>query len=213
MAKVLKETRHNIIEAQGRMKTQADKHHTEAPNYKIGDKVWLSTTNLHLTCTSKKLSERWIGPYVITKLISNNAVELKFPQSMKIHPVVNISQVKPYKERLPGQPLQKPGPVTATENCDVKYEVDYIVDSCCKGKQLEYLVHWSGFNEKDHIWEPEGQLDNACDIIIDFHHANPSAPWKLRMSYIDFLGLFKPYENNTMTCDKDAPFDHLEVNP
>ena len=123
------------------MKTQADKHCMEVPNYKVGDKVWLSTTNLHLTRTSKKLSERWIGPYVITKLVSNNAVELKFPQSMKIHPVVNISQVKPYKERLAGQPLQKPGPVTVTEDCDVEYEVDYIIDSHWKGKRLEYLVH------------------------------------------------------------------------
>ena len=105
MAKVLEETRHNIIEAQSRMKTQADKHHMEAPNYKVGDKVWLSTTNLHLTHASKKLSEHWVGPYVITKLVSNNTIELKLPQSMKIHPVMNISQVKPYKERLPGQPL------------------------------------------------------------------------------------------------------------
>ena len=213
MAKVLEETRCNIIEAQGRMKTQADKHHTEAPNYKVGDKVWLSTSNLRLTCASKKLSERWVGPYVITKLVSNNTVELKLPQSMKIHPVVNISRVKPYKERLPGQPLQKPGPVTVTEDHDVEYEVNYIVDSCWKGRRLEYLVHWSGFNEEDHTWELEGQLDNTHNIIIDFHQTNPSTPRKLKMSYIDFLGLFKPYKNDTMTHDKDAPFDRLEVDP
>ena len=85
MAKVLEETKCNIIEAQGWMKTQADKHCTEAPNYKVGDKVWLSTMNLHLTCTFKKLSERWVGPYVITKLVENNAIELKLPWSMKIH--------------------------------------------------------------------------------------------------------------------------------
>ena len=59
----------------------------------------------------------------------NNAVELNLPQSMKIHLVVNISWVKLYKERLPGQPLQKPGPMTVTEDCDIEYEVDYIVDS------------------------------------------------------------------------------------
>ena len=176
MAKVLEETRHNIIEAQGRMKTQADKHHMEAPDYKVGDKVWLSTMNLCLTRASKKLSECWVGPYIITKLISNNAVELKLPQSMKIHLVINISRVKLYKERLPGQPLQKPGLITVTEDCDIEYEVDYIVDSHWKGKWLEYLVHWSGFNEEDRTWELEGQLDNACDVIIDFHQANPSAP-------------------------------------
>ena len=149
------------------MKTQADKHCTEAPNYKVGDKVWLSTTNLHLTHTSKKLSEHWVGSYVITKLVGNNTVELKLPRSMKIHPVVNISQVKLYKERLPGQPLQKPGLVTVTEEHDIEYKVDYIVDFRWKGKHLEYLVHWSGFH-KDCTWEPEGQLDNTHDVIIDF---------------------------------------------
>ena len=109
---------------------------------------------------------------------------------------------------MPGQPLQKPGPVTVTEDHDVEYEVNYIIDSRWKGKQLEYLVHWSGFNEEDRTWEPEGQLDNAYDVIIDFHRANPSAPRKLRMSYINFLGLFKPYKNDTETRDKDASFDH-----
>ena len=91
MAKVLNKTRHNIIKAQGQMKTQADKHHTEAPNYKVGDTVWLSITNLCLTCASKKVSECWVGPYVIIKLIGNNTVELKLPRSMKIHLVMNIS--------------------------------------------------------------------------------------------------------------------------
>ena len=211
MAKVLEETKCNIIEAQGQMKTQANKYHTEAPKYKVGDKVWLSTTNLCLTYASKKLSEHWVGPYVITKLIGNNTVELKLPQSMKIHLVVNILHVKLYKKRLPGQPLQNPGPVTVTEDHDMEYKVDYIIDSCQKGKQLEYLVHWSGFNEEDCIWELEGQLNNTKDITIDFHQANPSASQKLRMSYINFLGLFKPYENDIITYDKDAPFDHLEV--
>ena len=132
---------------------------------------------------------------------------------MKIHLVVNILHVKLYKERLPKQPLQKPGPVTAMEDHNIEYKVEYIVDSRWKGKSLEYLVYWFGFSNKDHTWELEGQLDNACDVIIDFHCANPSTPQKLRMSYINFLGLFKPYENDTVTCDKDASFNHLEVDP
>ena len=40
------------------MKSQADKHHSTAPIYKIGDQVWLSMDNLHmLNRASKKLVE------------------------------------------------------------------------------------------------------------------------------------------------------------
>ena len=43
------------------MKSQADKHCSTAPIYKIGDQVWLSTDNLHmLNRASKKLTKRWI---------------------------------------------------------------------------------------------------------------------------------------------------------
>ena len=48
---------------------------------------------------------------------------------MRIHPVVNISHIKPYRERLPGQPVSAPGPSTVTEDCEEEYEVEYIVDS------------------------------------------------------------------------------------
>jgi hypothetical protein len=47
-------------------KAQADKHRSIAPKYQIGDKVWLSTNNLKVTHASKKLMERWLGPYDIT---------------------------------------------------------------------------------------------------------------------------------------------------
>ena len=82
------------------MKRQADRHRSQAPNYEIGDKVWLSTENLKLTRASKKLTKQWLGPYDITKRIGDNTIELRLPRSMKIHPVVNISRVKPYKECL-----------------------------------------------------------------------------------------------------------------
>ena len=48
---------------------------------------------------------------------------------MKIHLVVNISWVKSYKEHLEGQPTFKPGPVQVTEDREIEFEVDYIVES------------------------------------------------------------------------------------
>ena len=48
---------------------------------------------------------------------------------MQIHPVVNVSGVKPYCDRLEGQPSHWPGPVHVTEDRDNEWEVDWIIDS------------------------------------------------------------------------------------
>jgi len=134
---------------------------------------------------------------------------------MRIHDVVNISRVKPYKERLTGQPVVAPGPVEVTEDRDDLYEVDYIVNSCYKGRRLEYLVHWKGYSETDRTWEPEGNLlPTAKEAISDFHSSTPGAPRKLRVSHQTFITLFKPYENDTIADRKyGTPFDRLEVDP
>lgn len=56
MQDTLAQTKANLERAQGQMKAQADKHCPDAPQYSIGDKVWLSTKNLKLMHASKKLT-------------------------------------------------------------------------------------------------------------------------------------------------------------
>ena len=111
------------------MKLQTDRHRNPTPDYKIGQQVWLSTDNLHmLNRASKKLTEKWIGPYEVTQ-VTPNAVELKLPKTLRIHPVVNVSHVKSYLGPLPGQPMSRPGPIQVFEERDEEYKVDYIVAS------------------------------------------------------------------------------------
>jgi len=43
-----------------------------------------------LNCASKKLTEKWIGPYEVTCVILN-MVELKLLKTLRIHLVVNVS--------------------------------------------------------------------------------------------------------------------------
>ena len=47
---------------------------------------------------SKKLTERYVRPYVIEEVVFSNAVKLRLPSSMRIHLVVNVSQIVRYKE-------------------------------------------------------------------------------------------------------------------
>ncbi|KIO06810.1 hypothetical protein M404DRAFT_72757, partial [Pisolithus tinctorius Marx 270] len=51
-----------------------------------------------------------------------NAVELKLPKTLKIHPVVNVSRVKPYKGPLEGQTVTRPGLVVGHEG-DEEFKV------------------------------------------------------------------------------------------
>ena len=201
----------NLVKAHSYILTQMNRSRSDAPSYTIGDHVWLSTDNLRLPWASRKLSERWLGPYSITKLVGTNAVELCLPHSMRIHPVVNISHVKPYRDRLPGQPVSAPGPFNVTEDREEEYEVEFIVDSWYKCKCLEYLVHWRGWSDTDQTWEPLSNLGNTADAVCNFRASHPSAPCRLRgISPFNFLQLFR-YVGSLPPVTSLAPFDRLEV--
>jgi len=60
----------------------------------VGDKVMLSTKDLVFKeRPAKKLVDWYVGPYTIDKVISTNAAKLQLSTSMRIHLVVNVSQV------------------------------------------------------------------------------------------------------------------------
>ena len=135
MEGMLESIRKNLEKAKEWMKLNANKSHSAALDYTIGQQVWLATKNLRLTCTSQKLTERWLGPYTIIGLAGPNAIKLKLPRSLQIHPIVNVSQIKPYLGPMEGQTLYHPRLVHVTEERDNEWEVDHIVDSCLKNKK------------------------------------------------------------------------------
>jgi len=74
------------------MKKQADRGRREAENWKVGDRVMLSTKDLVFKeRPSKKLTEIYVRPYEIEEVVLKNAVKLKLLASMRIHSVVNVS--------------------------------------------------------------------------------------------------------------------------
>ena len=147
------------------------------------------------------------------KLVGTNAVELCLPHSMRIHPIVDISRVKPYCKCLPGQPVTAPGPSNIMEDYKEEYEVDYIIDSWYKGHWLEYLIHWKGWSETDRTWEPLANLGSAADVVCNFHASHPSAPYDLHgISPFNFLQLFR-YIRSLPPVTLLTLFDHLEVIP
>ena len=137
MEGMLESVRKNLEKAKEQMKLNADKSCSAAPNYIIGQQVWLATENLQLTHTSRKLMKRWLGPYTIISLAGPNAMKLKLLRSLQIHPIVNVSWVKPYLGPMEGQTPYHPRPVHVTKDRDNEWEVDHIVDSQLKNKKTQ----------------------------------------------------------------------------
>jgi len=123
MKKVHEEAEAALRKTQEEMKRYADRGRKETEKWKKGDRILLSTKDLVFKeRPSKKLMERYVGPYVIEEVVSSNAVKLRLPSSMRIHPVVNISWIVRYKEQVKGQKKEegKPVEVEGVEEWKVK---------------------------------------------------------------------------------------------
>ena len=161
-----------LKEAQVVMKRYADQKRSDAPQYSVGDKVWLESKNLGIN-KSRKLMERRLGPFSIIQLMGPNAVKLKLPAYMHIHPVVNVSRIRPYVELLQGQKANKPPPIEVEG--EVEYEVDYIKEARRFGRTIKFLVHWKGYSDEEDTWEPKANLKHADQALHDFYQSNPDA--------------------------------------
>jgi len=112
LKKIQEEAKAALHKAHDDMKCFADRMCAHALEYKEGDQVWLSTKNLNTNQPSRKLTERQIGPYTITCVVSPNAIVLKLPPSFKIDAPINVSQLCPYKlPMIPGQQIMPQAPV------------------------------------------------------------------------------------------------------
>ena len=76
------------------------------------DRVMLSIMDLVFRQRlMKKLTERYMEPYVIEEIVSKNAVNLKLLAPIRIHLVVNMSRVVRYRELKKEQKVKELKPV------------------------------------------------------------------------------------------------------
>ena len=59
-------------------------------NFSVGQRVLLSTAHMSLPA-GKKLSQRWLGPFVILGRVGPVAYRLGLPETLRMHPVFHVS--------------------------------------------------------------------------------------------------------------------------
>ena len=158
-----------------RMKRFYDKGVKEAPQYKIGDKVWLDAKNLKQRRPSQKLSDRRLGPFEILEKIGEVNYKLKLPEKYQIHPVFHVELLTPYhaSRLIPHPPPNRPPPELIDDR--EEFAVEEVLDSRLFRGKLQYLVKWEGYPKEESSWEPEENLKNAPIPLAEFHKKNPTA--------------------------------------
>jgi len=129
MKEIQEEARVALGKVQEEMKKYTDRKRGEVNDYKVGDLVILSTKDLKYQMVGRrteKLTERFVGPYKVKKIVSLNAVELELPNTIKIHPVVNVSRICRYVGQVEGQKREQPAPVII--NGEEEWEVEKILN-------------------------------------------------------------------------------------
>ena len=128
-----------LKKAQEDMKRQVDRRRKESEKWKKVDRVILSTKDLVFKeRLVRKLVDQYVGPYTIEEVISTNVVKLRLPSSIRIHLVVNISQIVQYREQVKRQKNKEVKPIKVK---DIKeWEVEKILNKRKVWGIEKYLV-------------------------------------------------------------------------
>ena len=167
--KIQEEVKAILERAQKEMKKYANRKKGEADDYKVENLVMLSTKDLKYQMVGRrteKLTERFVGPYKIKKIVSSNAVELELPSTVKIYPAVNISRIHKYIGQVEGQKKEQLAPVIIEGK--EEWEMERILNKQQIRGKNKYLVCWKGFTAELDTQKGRENLKNAKEAIEEF---------------------------------------------
>jgi hypothetical protein len=132
----------------------------QAPQYKVGDKVWLSLENIKTDRPTKKLDAKY-QKYTILEAVGSHIFRLDTPPG--IHNVFHSRRLKlaatdPFTSQKQDDAQNGPTLVGDQE----EYEIEAILDekkAPGRGNNLRYLVKWVSHNRP--TWEPQSALEET----------------------------------------------------
>jgi len=175
-----------IANAQRQYKPSADSRRQQPPDFQAGQAVFVKSQYFRMTCPSKKLSEKYLGPYKIIAQPSPQSFTLCLLDTIRaVHLVFHVSMLKP---AIPNsfQQRSEPPPASIIINREPEYEISKIVDSkidCRRACKLLYKVIWLGYEDTDNDskWLPATELEHAKELVNDFHLKYPTKLGPLRL--------------------------------
>ena len=132
------------------------------------------------TCPSKKLTDKFVGPYKAIVQPGTHSVTLWLPDSLcAIHPVFHILMLEPATPNIIPDRVQPP-PLSVFVDGEPEFEIAKILDSKVDQRHcnsmLLYLVHWTGYacTDEETSWILTMELGNTPELVTDYHVAYPA---------------------------------------
>uniref|UniRef100_A0A1A8MKZ8 Gypsy retrotransposon integrase-like protein 1 n=1 Tax=Nothobranchius pienaari TaxID=704102 RepID=A0A1A8MKZ8_9TELE len=161
-----------------RNKQLADRRRRPAPVYAPGQSVWLSSKDIPLKASARKLSPRFIGPFKVLDVPSATTVRLDLPSSLRVHPVFHVSLVKPVVSS-PLCPSPPPPPPARLYKGGLVYSVRRILASRRRGRGVQYLIDWEGYGPEERSWVPGSFIEDPS-LIREFEATSARTPGGVR---------------------------------
>ena len=114
----------------------------------------------------EKLTERFVDPYKVKKIVLANAVELELPSTIRVYLVVNISRIHRYIGQVKGQRKEQPAPVIIKG--EEEQEVKRILNKQWIREKDKYLVQQKGFIVELDTWKGIENLENVKGAVEEF---------------------------------------------
>ena len=179
--------------AQDRQSRYANQRRREV-QFQAGDRILLSTADLNLAGAgpSRKLKPKYIGPFTIVEMVSPVACKLKLPANYRIHPVVHVSRVQPFREtdNFPSRANTSAPPPVYYDAGEPFWEVEAVVNRRVvsvtkyvrrRGRRRrtvvqipEYEVKWKGYPDSENMWRRTADIsDAAMELVREYDAAHP----------------------------------------
>jgi len=107
----------------------ADAKRTPAPDFKVGNQVYMKAKYFQSTQPSKKLPEKNLGPYTIIAQVGSLSFTLHLSDSMRaVHPVFHVSQLELAIPNTIPDRIQPPPPLVKVDG-EPEFEIAEILVS------------------------------------------------------------------------------------